>query len=299
MKRFAAETGQSAVIAVVFLTVLLGMSAMAIDVGSWYKAHRDAQAAADAAALAAAQALPEDPGAAETLAADYARTNGGGLARVSFSTRFKTYDTVKVTIEREAPGFFARLFKIDSVDVDADGAARTATLGEARWAAPIGVDYRHPYISGATCPCYGEDTTLELNKVAPGGFRLINIDGSRGGTSPATLGEWMREGLDANMPLGWYYSDPGAKFNSSHMQSALNARIGTTLLFPIYRTITGNGANAQYDIVGWVGFYLTGFEARGSSGELRGRFTYTIWHGIQTTRGTTADFGARSIQLVE
>jgi hypothetical protein len=46
---------------------------------------------------------------------------------------------------------------------------------------------------------------------------------------------------------GPYYSDPGAKVNSSHVKSAMEARIGTVLLFPVFDRLDGNGANAQYD----------------------------------------------------
>lgn len=52
------ERGQVIVLLVLFLVVLLGMSAMVIDVGYAYYAHRSLQASADAAALAGAQELP-------------------------------------------------------------------------------------------------------------------------------------------------------------------------------------------------------------------------------------------------
>ena len=54
------------------------------------------------------------------------------------------------------------------------------------------------------------------------------------------------------MDLGWYYSDPGAKFNSSHVKNALDARIGDDLLFPVYRSVRGGGANFEYEVVAWV-----------------------------------------------
>ena len=50
------------------MAVLLGMAAAVLDVGAWFRADRATQAAADAAALAAAHALPQDPAAASTLA---------------------------------------------------------------------------------------------------------------------------------------------------------------------------------------------------------------------------------------
>jgi hypothetical protein len=149
-------------------------------------------------------------------------------------------------------------------------------------------------------PCFGEPTTLDLKKTGPGAFRLVNIDGSHGGTGPGTLEDWTENGYDGWMPLDWYYSDPGAKFNSSQMQDALNDRIGDELLFPVYRGTRGGGANFEYEVIGWVGFVMTGFDARGSNGELYGSFTRVILQGIQGhTRGDSTVFGVRSASFSE
>ena len=68
MRTSRREHGQAYVVTLMFLVGLLGMAAMAVDVGSWYKAQRSLQAAVDAAALAGVQALPEDPVKAKALA---------------------------------------------------------------------------------------------------------------------------------------------------------------------------------------------------------------------------------------
>ena len=47
------------------------------------------------------------------------------------------------------------------------------------------------------------------------------------------------------MPLGWYYSDSGAKFNSGAVQSALTQRKDSVLLFPVYRGTRGSGSNSN------------------------------------------------------
>src|SRR5690348_17376805 len=70
------ERGQAFVLTVASLVVLLGMAALGIDVGTWYQAQRHDQAVADAAALAGAQALPQDPSQAQALAISYAKDNG-------------------------------------------------------------------------------------------------------------------------------------------------------------------------------------------------------------------------------
>jgi hypothetical protein len=303
MSRVAfSEDGQATGFAVVILMSLLGMAALVVDAGSWFQADRSAQSSADAAALAAAQALPADPASAYTLAEEYAEQNGDWLqvGEVRIESGFGADDTVRVEITGNAPGFFARVLGFDGATVGAVAAARAALPSAVGHGAPIGVDEHHEYLSGSGCPCFGQSTDLDLEKVGPGAFKLINVDGSRGGTSPGTLGDWIREGYDGYMPLGWYYSDPGAKFNSSHVQDALTARLNTELLFPVYRSIRGNGANLEYEIVGWVGFHLTGFEARGNDGHLYGWFTRVVWDGIQGQTGATQpDFGVRTVSLVE
>ena len=60
------DRGQATVLTLVFLVVLLGMAALVLDIGSWYRADRATQNTADAAALAGAQALPSNPGNANT-----------------------------------------------------------------------------------------------------------------------------------------------------------------------------------------------------------------------------------------
>jgi Flp pilus assembly protein TadG len=299
------QTGQATVLTLVFLTVLLGMAALVLDVGSWYRADRDTQSTADSAALAGAQALPDSTADASSLASNYAGKNGGGLESVSFSSSYGPNDTIKITVKKPAQGIFTRLFGVSSINVGSKATARTALISSAKYVAPIVVKNTHPMLLGTTgCPCFdsGNVTTIPLAKNgAPGAFDLLNLDGSRGGTSPGTLADWMLKGYDGYLDIGQYYSDPGAKFNSSQMQDALQQRIGTVLLFPVYDQIVGNGANAQYHVIGWVGFHLLDFDARGSSGWIKGYFTEVIWSGLQATSGSgqPPNFGARSVQLID
>jgi hypothetical protein len=299
MKRFNGERGQAAVITVMFMATLLGCVAMVLDVGSWFRAQRATQSTADAAALAAAHDLPESPSGANALAAQYLGKNGGGAAVVTFSSRNVTNDTVTVTVNRDTPGFFSKLFGINAVAVHAKATARAGHPDEARFAAPIAVDIEHPLLQCTPLPCFGEATTLDLEKVGPGAFRLLNLDGSHGGTGTEILATWITQGFDGYMPLGWYGSDPGAKFNSSNVKDAMDFKLGDELLFPVYDQTTGSGANFKYHVVGWVGFVVTGFDGKGNKGTVDGHFVRVIWEGIQSKSGAGEDFGVRAIELVE
>jgi hypothetical protein len=302
MRLLEGDRGQAAVVTVVFLTVLIGLAAAVLDVGAWFRTQRQLQTAADASALAGAQALPENPAEGSALALEYAAKNGGGvtLDEVLVTETEDPNDTIEVTAEQAAPGILASLFDIDSVNISARAKARSGVPGAARWAAPVVVDERHPFISGDGCPCFDEETELDFEKVGPGAFRLVNLDDSKGGTGPADLAVWIERGFDGYMPLQWYYSDPGFKPSSSHVKEALENRFGDELLFPVYRGTREQGAGFEYEVIGWIGFRLSEFKINGSkTGKLYGEFTRVIWEGILSESSDSEDFGVRSIELVE
>lgn len=310
------ERGQSMVLALVFLTVLMGMSALVLDVGSWYRAQRSAQSTADASALAAAQVLT-DTGAATTLATTFANKNGGGIAGVggiTFSSKWMANDTVAVKVTRPAPGFFAKLFGIGSVNVTGRATARAYNVSSARYVAPIVVHYKHPLLhctrnANPTCnPEFGVSTTLNLEDLhQPGGgdgsgaFGLINLNrlDDNGNIGAGVLAGWLTNGFDQDMPLGRYHSAPSANFNNSQFGAALDSVIGKEVLFPVYRKLNGPGSNAQYDIIGWVGFIIRSYSTSGSSGYLTGEFTRYIAEGIPVENGGgPPDLGVHEIELV-
>jgi uncharacterized membrane protein len=62
-RRSGEEHGAVLAVVAVSLVVFIGMGALAIDLSSFYRAQRQAQSAADAAALGAAQDLPSSASA--------------------------------------------------------------------------------------------------------------------------------------------------------------------------------------------------------------------------------------------
>jgi len=303
--------GQATVLTLVFLIVLLGMAALVLDIGSWYRADRDTQSTADAAALAGAQSLPDDTSQAVSLASSYAGKNGGGLRSATISSSIAPDDTIKVKISRQSPGIFTKFFGHSSTTVGSTATARVAPLSQAMYVAPIVVNILHPALHcGGTqqrpIPCFGQPTELDLLDLhhpgsgnAAGSFGLINLTGDPTGNIGATvLAGWMDKGYDHMMPLGKYSSAPSANFNNEQFQKALQDRIGDDVLFPIYDTLTGPGSNAQYNVIGWIGFHVTSYHAGGNTGWVRGWFTKVIWRGIQSTSSSGSNWGSKTIQLV-
>jgi Flp pilus assembly protein TadG len=298
------ERGQALVLMVLFLVSLLGLATLVLDVGSWFRSQRQLQSAADAAALAGAQALPNRPGDASALAQQYAMKNASDLASAEYSIQsdLAPDDRITVHVTRNAPGFFAKIFGVDSVHVGATATAQAKMMAKARHVAPIAVRNTEPMLDGSGCPCFGpgNETTLPLRTAAPGGFALVDLSGSGNGTTTNdSIADWIVNGYPDYLPVGTYLSDPGAKFNNSKIQDALESRIGDELLFPVYDTYSGGGSNAGYHVIGWAAFHIESTSLNGQ-GSLTGYFTEVTWDGIgaSTSTGGGPNYGAHTVQLV-
>ncbi len=121
------ETGQTLVLFVLALGVLLGFVAMSIDVGLILHERRSQQNAADAAALAAVAELPDSPSDAIANALEWAENNGYEIADGATITVTTPYNgdsaAVEVVIEEETPFIFARALGLDSINVHARAVA--------------------------------------------------------------------------------------------------------------------------------------------------------------------------------
>jgi Flp pilus assembly protein TadG len=313
--RIRAERGQTMGLMAIALTAMVGMTGFVLDVGAWFRADRQLQVVADAAALAGAQLLPRDPGEAIAVATEYGTKNDGPAPEsMAVEKDVVTNDTISVSYKDEAPGFFTRVLGIDSVTVRATAKARASTPAGARWVAPIVVSEKHPRLRctspGKCDPEFEVETELDLTNLhgpgsgdAAGAFGLINLKaGDKGSVGASTLSEWLDQGYNEMMEPGTFYSVPSAMFNSSDFRNALDGKIktGDELLFPIYRTIVKSGSTAEYTIVGWVGFVVTQVVGGGDDSKVKGYFTEVIWDGIPSndTNGTP-NFGAFVVALTD
>jgi Flp pilus assembly protein TadG len=134
------ETGQVLVLMALLMVILVGFTAFAVDVGHAYLVQRQLQAGVDAAALAAAQEIPD---AAAVIAAGsaYGPSTGARNATTTVdgavtsiqtkcltsapgcSSRFGSFNAVQVTATAAVPTYFARVFGIDAINVDATATA--------------------------------------------------------------------------------------------------------------------------------------------------------------------------------
>src|SRR5438067_5137762 len=120
------ERGQVIMLAALLLPLLLGMAALAVDVGSYSAHRRNLQNAADAIALAAARDLPNAANA-QTTANVYAAKNGIDPADMTVTVIPQggsvTNPTVRVAVQKSHSFAFIGALGVGSKLVSATAAA--------------------------------------------------------------------------------------------------------------------------------------------------------------------------------
>jgi hypothetical protein len=236
MRRLRRDEGLVLVLVAGLLVILLGMAALAVDLGSLYSERRQLRNGADAAALAIAEDCGRNPGsctqeAAEATALLYADANsddGASGVTVALDVTGGTGTVSVVTSAFDgkagAPGVrvpLMSLFGFHRVDVTA---AATAIFG-------------YP-ASGTTVP-------LIINAEEYGQTTLDDFAWLDGGSGcRATLFAWTwQEGS----------TDDGPQCTAQYLRDNVYRR---DLLVPLYSE--KNGSN-EYRVAGFAYFHVTGY----------------------------------------
>jgi Flp pilus assembly protein TadG len=112
------------------MPVIMGIGGLVIDVGSWYLTQTQLQAAADAAALAGAQDLPNSPSSALADARRLASENASGVTVTSATPYQGNSSEIQVTVSESGSTYFASVFGISAPTVTASAVAEnTAGTG--------------------------------------------------------------------------------------------------------------------------------------------------------------------------
>ena len=112
------EDGQTALMPMALMGLLMALGVMVVDVGTAYGSRREAQTAADLAALAGASLLPDDPTGAQTLLLDYLKSKGLDPADPDVTTQvsFPSPNRIEVLVTAPSRTFFSGVFGISGLD---------------------------------------------------------------------------------------------------------------------------------------------------------------------------------------
>jgi hypothetical protein len=275
------ESGAVTVTVALLMVVLLGFTALAVDVGVLYSERAQLQNGADASAIATAQKCAKDVTSTDCspsspLASSLANQNA--LDNMS-NVQSMTLDTTarKVTVQTSAREtgaaansvslYFARILGVTSAEVGAQSSAVWGSPKAGRTAFPL-----------AFSICQVKDNI-------DGGLQLLQDKGKN--TNADCL--YGPSGAAVEGGFGWLVQDPGvcggtidlavSEGGSDPGNNApgncgatlqkwgdeITAGREVTVLLPIFNTTSGTGSGATYGMVAFAAFKVTGWKFSGDS----------------------------------
>lgn len=170
------------------MVALVGMAALATDVGVLYVNHNQLENMTDSGALAGAQEyFFNQPGVVE-VAESYALQNGkvGDLVHAWVDTaEMKVF----VTASRDVGLFFAKVLDKDSANVATISAAKIAAVSGTSNACPFGITWDDSFLPAGSAA--GAKFTLKVDEKAEfkGNFHVLRLKSRSGGDSGASVVE--------------------------------------------------------------------------------------------------------------
>nr|WP_197676337.1 pilus assembly protein TadG-related protein [Nakamurella panacisegetis] len=289
------DHGAVAVMTALLMVPVLMFAALVMDTGSAYLQRRQLQNAADAAALAIAQAC--GAGSCGNIA-----STASTLATANVSTGAATAtavvngNTVTVTASAVTPFVFAPVVGIANTAVSATSAASWGSATGGRTVLPIAFSWCSFLAqTGGGLPTT-TSTPLKFSKldgsttctgpsgnVVPGGFGWLKVDNGSNCTVTSSVSNVL-------------WSDPGS--SSPCSDSFFTVLKGQTVLLPIFDHYGGTGSGAWYQVYSYAAFTLTDFSFQGNTNWIKGYFTKFVAPSDAFTYGSGApDLGARVVRL--
>lgn len=300
MHRFRKQQRGSVIVMVAaMLSVMVGLTALVVDLGLLYATRVKLTNLADAAALAGVQELPRNNSAAYATASEYAQLNGKTGDRVDI--RVLNGTTVAVKATRTIPLMFAGIFGLATCDVSGAAAARVNPVSRLTGTVPFGLVQQ--------TLVYGQVYTIKIGSGTASGNYHGNFGAlALGGTGASVFRDNIKFGSDVSIQAGdWvktetgnmvgptkqgisyrYNQDPGATFETVAKNSA---RI---LVVPVIQSLDVSGRGAVL-VVGFAALFLESSNVT-NNGEVSGRFIQMVTPGDPGDGGS--DYGLYASRLI-
>lgn len=308
------------VLTAALMIFMLGMLALAVDIGVIYVERWKLSNAVDAATLAGIQELPSRPDEASAQAISYFNRNETEDASVQV---FITDDNreIRVTGQKSVPTYFAWLFGFEHAVVGAKAAARVGTVKSVVGLVPLAIPdqtllYGHQYVLKlASHSAYL--TPGVATSVLSGGFRVSGNFGAiaLGGTGAHRYEQNLKYGYDVEIKVGdMVLTEPGNMAGPT--VRAVQYRLSQCTHVPkctvdnyhkdCPRLVTlpivagfGNG-RSEVEVVGFAAFLL---EDTGTEGQGKNKNSYIIGRFIRRLIpgeiGSGKDYGMSAYRLIE
>jgi hypothetical protein len=286
------------VIAALATTAVMGFAAISIDVGRMYAARQRLVDVCDAAALAGAQELPDDPGGAIETALEYVQRNGVDPAGVAITVSHEN-SRIRVVASETLDITFGRVLGFGTARPGAVSVVEVGAMSSVTGAAPFGIEmdsfetgelYDIKLGSGSGGHHCGNFHALALGGSGADNYRdliehgypgLISV-GDEIETEPGNMEGPTRDGLQARYDL-----DPTATFETVATDSP------RVLFVPLVSSFEDCYGRSMVRVLGFGAFFL---EDRHVGGSIRGRFMRVLTEGEMSPGGS--DYGLRSFRFI-
>lgn len=283
------ESGQSLLVFSLFLTILIGMLGIVLDLGYANVMQRQMQMAADAAVLAGARDLAAGESADTAIARMQAMLTANKADAGASTFTVTNGSTTDVVARISIATLISGMFGLDEIEIDAHASAATGQLTQA--------DNLMPFVIEDSQWALNQSVDLWEDKNGPGNFGWVRWSGQNPSTPTlqANISDPSRSDLIA---IGDRISGhPGVSFNP--VQGSLNAWIGQTVTVILYDSseIQGNGNNLTYKARGFAHFVITGTYSHGNDSAIYGTFVSKVTFGGVINPGVLT--GAQGISLLQ
>lgn len=280
------QDGTAVVPVALALVVLLAMVGTVTDVGLVFLHKYRLSNALDAAALAGAQELPENPEKAREKAREYAEKNGVDPATITVEISDDNRE-IRVAGEKEVQLLFAKVLGYTKSRVNSTSAARVGGITRVVGAAPLGIEeqpfqYGEEYVLkvGGGCGSYGWFGALSLGGTGANVYRMnlmygYNRELKVGDIVPTETGNMSgptRDGIE--------YRIQSCKHIPKCTYDHYVRDCPQVLLVPIIRPIASNGNQVkEVQVVGFGAFFVEGVAGTGKESIVTGRFIHYLYPG--------------------
>lgn len=302
------ERGLALVLISLAMTALVGIGALVTDIGLVALNKNRLVNAADAAALAGVQELPQNPAAAQAVALNYAELNGVPAKDVEVKL-IKNLSTsqnvgVEVKVARNVEYILAKALGFTSIDLKARAVAHVLPSTSAKGAAPLFIKDQDLV--------FGQEYVLRSKDkdFGPGNFGALDF-----GSGAKTFEETLANGFEGEIKVNYQIDTlTGVKKQKTieGIQSRINkcnhgctfnsfqADCSRVLLVPVVQYDSLNGTK-PVKVVGFAALFVdsVGEDGSGSKDPIRitGRFVKTLAQGEGSLN--QKDYGLRTAKLVE
>ncbi|MEW6572525.1 MAG: pilus assembly protein TadG-related protein [Bacillota bacterium] len=297
---FNDQRGAAILIVAVALVALLGFGALVFDVGVLYINRERLSNAADAAALAGAQFLPDDPATAVSTAQHYAGENGVQAGELTVDVDTDDH-SITVDAERQVSLSLAKVLGFASARVTGHAKAQVGGADKVLGLAPLGIP----------------DQTLEYGRLYS--LKLASDTSETGNFGALALGAPGANTYEDNLRYGYkgwleigdcVYTETGNISNptvraidhrvSGHEDCTFNnycLNCPRVIIIPVYDPVGELDGKSLVKIVGFAAFFLEGTTGQGVNCYVNGYFIKAFAGNARGNSGS--DYGLRSIKLVE